>query len=88
MALHGNTPADSYKLPIYQHLLDHLQDLQRYTQNEAEQQTIKRLRHMADERLSDADWLRQTFTQRGSLNDMMRLSSELWMGQEPPPYFQ
>jgi len=43
---------------------------------------------MAHHRLSDAGWLRQTFAQRGSLNDMMRLSSELWMDQSPPSYFQ
>ncbi len=88
MAIHSNNPADSSKLPIYEHLLGHLQDLQRYTQNDAEQLTLNRLRHMAEGRLSDAGWLRQTFAQRGSLNDMMRLSSELWMGQEPPPYYQ
>ena len=56
--------------------------------NEAERQTILRLRRVAHDRLSDASWLRQMFAQRGSLNDMMRLSSELWMGVEPPPYFQ
>ncbi|MDP5008190.1 MAG: YbdK family carboxylate-amine ligase [Glaciimonas sp.] len=87
-AIHGDTLASSSKQPIFEHLLKHLSDLQRYTQNDAEQITLKRLTHMAQERLSDADWLRKTFTQRGSLNDMMRLSSELWMGQNPPSYFQ
>ncbi|MGS0740706.1 YbdK family carboxylate-amine ligase [Glaciimonas sp. GG7] len=87
-AIHGETLAESSKQPIYAHLLTHLQDLECYTQNDAERLTLKRLRNMANNRFSDADWLRETFTQRGSLNDMMRLSSELWMGQTPPPYFQ
>ncbi|PUA17064.1 YbdK family carboxylate-amine ligase [Glaciimonas sp. PCH181] len=87
-AIHGETLAMSSKQSIYDHLLKHLQDLERYTQNDAERSTLKRLSHMATARLSDADWLRKTFTQRGSLNDMMRLSSELWMGETPPPYFQ
>ena len=88
LALHGATPSQSRKLPIYEHLLQQLQLLEPYVANEAEQQTITRLRRIAHDRLSDASWLRQMFAQRGSLNDMMRLSSELWMGVEPPPYFQ
>src|SRR5450830_1434901 len=88
LALHAETPSASTKLPIYEHLLQQLQLLQPYVQNEAEQLTLTRLRHVANERLSDAGWLRKVFAQRGSLNDMMRLSSELWMGQDPPPYFQ
>ena len=54
----------------------------------AERLALQRLHRMAGERVSDAGWLRQTYAKRGSLNDMMRLSSELWMGQTPPPYFQ
>jgi carboxylate-amine ligase len=88
LALHGATPSQSRKLPIYEHLLQQLQLLEPYVANEAERQTILRLRRIAHDRLSDASWLRQMFAQRGSLNDMMRLSSELWMGGEPPPYFQ
>ncbi|ASU40261.1 glutamate--cysteine ligase [Herbaspirillum sp. meg3] len=88
LALHGESPATSSKLPIFEHLLLQLQLLQPYVQNEVELITLKRLRHMAHNRLSDAGWLRQAFTQRGSLNDMMRMSSELWMDQSPPSYFQ
>ncbi len=88
LALHGETPATSSKLPIFEHLLLQLQLLQPYVQNEVEELTLKRLRHMAHNRLSDAGWLRQAFAQRGSLNDMMRLSSELWMDRSPPSYFQ
>lgn len=88
VALHGDTPSTSSKLPVYEHLLLQLQLLQPYVQNEAEELSLKRLRHMAYNRLSDAGWLRQAFAQRGSLNDMMRMSSELWMDQAPPSYFQ
>jgi carboxylate-amine ligase len=88
IALHGHERGTSRKLPIYAHLLQQLDILQPYVQNEAEQKTIERLRHLANERISDAEWLRQTFLHRGSLNDMMRMSSELWMGRNPPPYFQ
>ena len=86
--VHGQTPATSSKLPIAEHLLLQLQLLQPYVQNQAEQLTLQRLRHIASNRLSDAGWLRQVFAQRGSLNDMMRLSSQLWMDQSPPSYYQ
>jgi glutamate---cysteine ligase / carboxylate-amine ligase len=88
LALHGETVATSSKLPIYEHLLAQLTRLQPYVQNEVEHVTLKRLQHMATHRLSDAGWLREAFAKRGSLNDMMRLSSELWMNQSPPSYFQ
>ncbi len=88
IALHGHERGSSQKLPIYEHLLQQLSILQPYVQNKAEQTTIERLRYLANKRISDAEWLRQTFLHRGSLNDMMRMSSELWMGRHPPPYFQ
>lgn len=88
LTLQGDTPAASGKLPIFEHVLLQLQLLWPYVQNEVEESTLKRLRHMARSRLSDAGWLRQAFARRGSLNDMMRMSSQLWMDQSPPPYFQ
>lgn len=84
---HGEQSGDSPKQSIYVDILDRLQDLQRYTQNEAEVQALKRLRIMTYERLNDAAWLRQAYKQRGSLNDVMRMSSELWMKHTAPPYF-
>ncbi|HYD95389.1 MAG TPA: YbdK family carboxylate-amine ligase [Noviherbaspirillum sp.] len=75
------------KQSIFVNILDRLQDLKRYAQNEAELQALKRLRHMAYERLNDATWLRETYRKRGSLNDVMRLSSELWMKHSSSPYF-
>jgi carboxylate-amine ligase len=84
---HGEQSGDSPKQSIYVDILDRLQDLQRYAQNEAEVQALKRLRIMTYERLNDAAWLRQAYKQRGSLNDVMRMSSELWMKHAAPPYF-
>src|SRR3569833_1967517 len=62
------------KSPIFIDMLDHMR-------------TLQRLRHMAYRRQNDATWLRQTFRQRGSLNDMMRLSSQLWMEKTAAPCF-
>jgi carboxylate-amine ligase len=88
IALHREDPRSSSKQPICTHLQAHLKLLEPYAENDAERVTLQRLNRMAETRSSDAGWLRQTFARRGSLNDMMRLSSELWMGQQPPPYFQ
>jgi carboxylate-amine ligase len=73
---------------IFVSLLDRLQDLQRYTQNKAEMLALKRLRHIAYERLNDAGWLRKKYRDRGSLNDVTRLASELWKKDAASDYFQ
>lgn len=77
---------EKIKKPISVSILDRLQDLERYTENDAEVHAIKKLRHMASERVNDAAWLRKSYKQRGSLNDMMRLSSELWMNPSLTPH--
>lgn len=79
----GSSPKQS----IFVSILDRLQDLERYTQSKADTAALKRLRFMTYERLNDAAWLRQAYKQRGSLNDVMRMSSELWMKHTEPPYF-
>ena len=84
---HAEQAGESPKQSIFVDVLDRLQDLQRYAQNEAEVQALKRLRIMTYERQNDAAWLRQAYKQRGSLNDVMRMSSELWMKHTAPPYF-
>lgn len=76
-----------FKQPIFVDVLNHLQHLKDYAQNDADHLALRRLRHMAYERLNDAHWLRQTFIQRGSLSDVMRLSAELWMTHTAAPYF-
>jgi carboxylate-amine ligase len=86
IARQGTDPA-SAKQPIFASVLDSLHDLERYTQNEAEALALKRLRKIAYERVNDALWLRQKYKQRGSLNDVMRLASELWMSRIAAPHF-
>jgi glutamate---cysteine ligase / carboxylate-amine ligase len=73
--------------PLYASLLTRLHDLKRYAQNEADVLALRRLRHMAYGRLNDAGWLRQTFRERGSLNELMRMSADLWMTQTSSPHF-
>jgi carboxylate-amine ligase len=75
------------KQSIFMSVLDRLRDLHRYAQNEAEILALKRLRHIAYERLNDANWLRQKYKQRGSLNDVMRLASQLWTSSGASHYF-
>ena len=84
---HTDKTSSSPKQSIFVSILDRLQDLERYTQNKADAAALKRLRFMTYERLNDAAWLRQAYKQRGSLNDVMRMSSELWMKHTEPPYF-
>jgi glutamate---cysteine ligase / carboxylate-amine ligase len=76
------------KQPIYVHLLERLQDLKRYVQNEAEDRALRRLSHLAYERVNDARWLRDTFRQSGSHSDLMRLSAALWMNQQASEHLQ
>ncbi|TFV87287.1 glutamate--cysteine ligase [Oxalobacteraceae bacterium OM1] len=83
-----DTAGGKTKMPIHESILDRLQDLRRFAVNEAELQALKKLRHLAYERLNDAAWLRRTYKQRGSLSDVMRLSSELWMNHSTSPHFQ
>ncbi|MBC7501288.1 MAG: glutamate--cysteine ligase [Herminiimonas sp.] len=88
MALHeSERTTAAAKQSIFIHIIDRVHMLSKYTQNEAEDLALKRLRHMAHERLNDAGWLRQTFRQRGSLSDLMRLSSEVWMTDASSPHF-
>jgi carboxylate-amine ligase len=76
------------KQVLHLDILERLQKLQQYTENESEHFVLKRLRQLAYERVNDAAWLRATFNQRGSLSDMMRCSSALWMEETSSPYFR
>jgi carboxylate-amine ligase len=82
--LPGEKPGATAKQPIHVSLLERLQDLMSYTQNAAEDAAIKRLRQIAQSRVNDAGWLRQTFRQRRSHSDLMRLSSRIWEGRAAP----
>ncbi len=71
--------AQPVRQSIFASLLETLHELQRFAQNDAEILALNRLRYVAHERLSDAEWMRKTYKQRSCLNDVMRLSSALWM---------
>lgn len=80
------TPAS--RQSIFSSVVDCLNNLRRYAANEVDLLFLRRLRHIAHEKLNDAFRLRNAFKQRGSLNDVMQLSSRLWMTQTPSPQFQ
>ena len=46
---------------------------------------LARLRAEVAADRSDAEWLRQAHRDRGSLNDVARMQSDLWMGRVPVP---
>ena len=73
----GEEPA--MRETIFVSIIERLQDLKRFAQNDADLAALRRLRQIACDRANDAAWLRRTYRQRKSLNDLMRLSSELWM---------
>ena len=73
----NGTPME--KTSISGDLLNRLQDLARYAQNDAEHLALRRLRKLAYEKINDAGWLRNTYRQRGSHSDLMRLAAQMWM---------
>lgn len=77
---------EAAKQAIHLDVLDRLHALKPYAQNDAELQAIIQLRRMAHERMNDASWLRKKYKQHGSLNDVTRLSSELWMTHTESPW--
>ncbi len=78
----GASTVGAHKQTIASDILAHLQDLKRFAQNDADLMALMRLGHIASEGVNDAAWLRKTFKQRGSLNDVMRISSEVWMDEK------
>lgn len=89
IALQGtDKTSPAIKQTIHASIMERLHDLNRYAKNDAELKALITLRQMAQDRRNDASWLRQTYKQRGSLNDVTRMASELWMKHTSPPYFQ
>lgn len=88
LALHEGLGRHARKTTIAEDVLAHLAMLRDYVQVPAEHETLARLSKMAEARMNDAVWLREVFAQRSSYSDMMRLSSELWMGKASHGYFQ
>jgi carboxylate-amine ligase len=75
----GDDAAPPVKQSIFSTVLECLTNLKRYAANEADLFCIRRLWQIANEKLNDAWRLRDAFKQHGSLNDVMRMSSQLWM---------
>ena len=76
------SPVAAPKQTIASDILAHLQNLRRFAQNDADLMALAHLRQIATKGINDAAWLRKTFRQRGSLNDVMRISSEVWMSEK------
>lgn len=76
------SPVAAPKQTIASDILAHLQNLRRFAQNDADLMALSHLRQIASKGINDAAWLRKTFKQRGSLNDVMRISSEVWMSEK------
>lgn len=83
--LPAESPGAAAKQPIHADLLARVQDLRRFAQNDAERAVLDRLREIAQTRANDASWLRQTFRQRGSHSDLMRLAAQLWASRSIAP---
>jgi glutamate---cysteine ligase / carboxylate-amine ligase len=86
IAQHEHGPAEGKQL-LQLDILQRLQDLERHAQNDLDRLVLRRLRQMAYERVNDAAWLRDSYSKHGSLSEMMRLSSTLWMEHTASPFF-
>ena len=47
-------------------------------------ETLARLAAYVEANCTDAGWLRGAYRERGSLNDVARMQSDLWMGLTRP----
>jgi carboxylate-amine ligase len=74
--------------PIHASIVERMQGLGRFTSDDAEIQALGKIAYMAGQRLNDATWLRQIYKERGSLNDVVRLTADAWMNRDTPPYFR
>jgi carboxylate-amine ligase len=71
------------KQSIFSSVLECLNNLKRYAENETDLLFLKRLRQIAHQKMNDACRLRDVFKQRNSFKDVMQHSSQLWMTQTP-----
>ena len=81
IALLDHLGKPAVKTRISADILDRLQYLARFAQNEAEHRALQRLRQLATDKRNDAGWLRDAFRRRGSHSELMRLSAQLWMNE-------
>jgi carboxylate-amine ligase len=88
IACHGKPGVDGEaRQTIFSSVLERLHDLQRYAQHDADRLALKRLRDLTQAHVNDAVWLRKMFKRSGSLSNVMRFSSQLWMTGSTPTYF-
>jgi carboxylate-amine ligase len=88
ISIRGCSKARPSKQSIFSSILDCLNNLKRYAASESDLLSLKRIRDIASAKLNDACQLRNAFKQRGSLNDVMRLSSQLWMAPTASAHIQ
>ncbi len=72
-------PATQQAVPLAQELIDMLSTVMPYAVQRGAGDAIKRLMHMAAARTNDARTLREVMEKRGSLTDVVREASRLWM---------
>jgi len=74
--------------PLYLDMLEHMQGLQNFAENDVDKGVLRKLRQLAYEKINDARWLRNAYKQRESLNELMRMSSAVWMEDAPLGNFE
>ena len=79
IALLDDSGRPSIKTRISVDILERLDHLARFVQNDAERLALQRLRQLATDKRNDAGWLREVFRHRGSHSESMRLSAQMWM---------
>jgi len=73
------------QLPLQRDIFETLELLRPHAAELGTSEALDALRANADTRRSDATWLREAYTELGSLNDVARRQSEEWMGRAPAP---
>ena len=72
-------PTSQQPVPLAQELIDMLATVMPYAAERGAGDAIKRLMHMAASRTNDARKLREVMERNGSLSDVVREASTLWM---------
>jgi carboxylate-amine ligase len=79
----GGRVVDAYterQVPLREDILEMLQVIAPHAAELGASDAISRIAAGVEAGRSDAGWLRERYEERGSLNDVARMQSELWMG--------
>jgi carboxylate-amine ligase len=79
---------DGGKKPLHLDILECMQHLQKFAEDDTELYVLLRLRKMVYEKVNDATWLRETYGKHESFSEMMRFSSLLWMEKTVSTHFR